>query len=149
MFYAHVGNCEESSPAMAEYVMFDAAVRHNDITVATPMPFFRFEHLMFVLAYGYSIQKPAWFRKAFPMRPTRGEREANSYYTFWYEALLQDGFLPDMDSRNHAINPFRLEKKSGLRIITSWCTTDGMTDRQTNRKKIKGRGTSSRLHIFR
>ena len=61
--------------------------------------------------------------------------------TFWEEALLLDRFLRDMDSRNHAINPVRLEKKSDL------CTppfmvhygrhnrqTDRQTDRQTERQ---------------
>ena len=36
--------------------------------------FFRSEHLMLVLAHGYSFEMLAWTRKGFPGRPKRGER---------------------------------------------------------------------------
>ena len=32
--------------------------------------FFRFEHLMLILAHGYSFEVVMWSRKAFPGRPT-------------------------------------------------------------------------------
>ena len=49
-------------------VMFDAAVwRNGGLSHAN---FFRFEHLMLVLAHGYSFETLAWSRKAFPGRPT-------------------------------------------------------------------------------
>ena len=70
---------------------------------------------MLVLARGYSFEILAWSRKASP-RLHHEEKEMRTFPpTFWDEALLLDGFLRDMDSRNHAINHVRLEKKSGLR----------------------------------
>ena len=61
--------------------------------------------------------------------------------TFREEALLLDGFLRDIDSRNHAINPSRLEKNQTFIPPPSWCTTDDVTNKQTDRQTLKGRGT--------
>ena len=128
MLRVHVDNSEEEScSAMAEEVMFDAVVwRNGGLSHAN---FFRFEHLMLVLAYGYSFETLAWSRKAFPGRPTWGERKANFSSTFWEAALLLDGLLRDMDSRNHAIHPVLLAKYQSFIPLPSWCTTDDMTDR--------------------
>ena len=39
------------------------------------------------------------------------EKEKQTFSsTFWEEALLPDGFLRDIDSRNHASNPFVLKE---------------------------------------
>ena len=84
-------------------------------------------------------------------RPFRGvqheEKKKQTFSsTFWEAALLLDGFLRDMDSRNHAINPILLAKYQSFIPLPSWCTADDMTDRQiyrqTNRQTIKARGTS-------
>ena len=51
---------------------------------------------------------PTWSVKAFPGRTTWEERKHIIFSsTFWEEALLLDGFLGDIDSRNPAINPYR------------------------------------------
>ena len=52
------------------------------------------------------------------------------YFTFGEEALLLDGFLRDIDSCNHAINPSRLEKNQTFTPLPSLCTTDDVTDKQ-------------------
>ena len=63
------------------------------------------------------------------------ETEMPTFFsTFGEEALLLDGFLRDIDSRNHAINPSVLGKTQTFKPPPSWCTTDDMTNRQTNRK---------------
>ena len=65
-----------------------------------------------------------WSIKAFPGRTTWGERKHTIFSsTFWEEALLLDGILGAIDSRNPAINPYRamefgLELKSkGEQIV--------------------------------
>ena len=66
--------------------------------------------------------------------------------TFGEEALLLDGFFRDIDSRNHAINQSRLEKNQTFIPPPSWCTTDDMTGRQTERQ-LKRHGTYRILRI--
>ena len=60
--------------------MFDAAVWHNGGLLHAN--FFRLGHLMLVLAHGYSFEIVVWSRKAFPGRPTCGERKANFFLHF-------------------------------------------------------------------
>ena len=50
------------------------------------------------------------------------------------EALLLDGFLRDIDSRNDAINPSRLEINQTFIPPPSWCTTDDVTDKHIDRQ---------------
>ena len=58
------------------------------------------------------------------------EKEMQTFSsTFGEEALLLDGFLRDIDSRNHAINPSHLQKNQTI-PPSLWCTTDDVTDRQ-------------------
>ena len=56
--------------------------------------------------------------------------------SFGEEALLLDGFLRDIDSRNHAINPSRFAKKSDLQT-PAFMVHYGRHGKQTNRKTIK------------
>ena len=51
-------------------MMFDAVVRHKFNGGLSRALFLRFEHLMLVLAHGYSFQVVAWSRKAFSGRRT-------------------------------------------------------------------------------
>ena len=74
------GTCEESWSAMAEWVMFDVVVSHDG--GLSHAIFFRFDHLMLVLAHGYSFETLAWSRNVFPGRPTWGERKANFFLHF-------------------------------------------------------------------
>ena len=61
--------------------------------------------------------------------------------TFREEALLLDGFLGDIDSRNPAINPYSLEKQTDLHtpFIVISEQHDKQTNKQTNRKTMKKR----------
>ena len=61
----------------------------------------------------------------------------NSSSSFGQEALLLDGSLRDIDSRNHAINPSRSEKNQTFIPPPSWGTTDDVTDKQIDRQTIK------------
>ena len=126
--------------------MFDTAVRYNG--GLSHANFFQFEHLMLVLAHGYSFEILAWSRKTFPGRQHEEKEKQTFSSTFWEAALLLDGFLRDMDLRNHTINPVLLAKYQSFIPLPSWCTTDDMTDRQTNRQTIKARGTSRRLRLL-
>ena len=72
------------------------------------------------------------------------------------EALLLKGFLRDIDSRNQAINPSDLEKSDLstplFMVYLLLCYTDDMTNRrtnkQTNRRQLKVRGTYRVLRIL-
>ena len=76
------------------------------------------------------------------------EKEMQTFSsTFGEVALLLDGFLRDIDSRNHAINPSVLGKNHTFKPPPSWCTMDNMTNRQTERA-LKGRGTYRILRIL-
>ena len=66
------------------------------------------------------------------------EKEMQTFSsTFGEKALLLDGFLRDIDSRNHAINPSRLEKNQTFIPPPSWGTTDDVTEKQIDRQIIK------------
>ena len=69
-------------------------------------------------------------------------------FTFGEEALLLDGFPQDIDSRNHAINPSRLEKNQTFKPLPSWCTMDDMTNKHTDRQTLQGCGTYRILRIL-
>ena len=61
-------------------------------------------------------------------------KKSKLFLHFREEVLLLDGFLRDIDSPNHAINPVRLEQKSDLLPLPSRCTkSDRQTDRQTDK----------------
>ena len=91
-----------------------------------------------------------WCGVARPFLGVQHEKKEKQTFssTFWEEALLLAGFLRDIDSRNHAINPILLAKYQIFIPLPSWCTTDDMTNRQTDRQTIKARGTYSRLRLL-
>ena len=98
------------------------------------MPFFRFEHLMLVMAHGDSFETLACSRKAFSGRPTQGERKTNFLVHFLGSSTstgqisLRHGFA---QSRNQSCSSHKI---SELHTLPSWCTTDDMTDRQIDRQ---------------
>ena len=98
------------------------------------MPFFRFQPLMLVFAHGYSFETLPRSGKAFLGVQHEGKEKQTLSSTFWEAALLLDGFLRDIDSRSHAINLVLLAKYQIFIPLTSWCTTDDMTDKQTDNK---------------
>ena len=73
---------------------------------------------------------PAWSIEDFSGRRTWCEKEQRFSSTSGEEALLLDGFLRDIDSRNHAIIPSRLVKNqtSISPLHGALRTTDKQTD---------------------
>ena len=128
---------------MAEEVMFDAAVWNNG--GFSHANFFLFEHLMLILAHGYSFQIVAWSRKAFPGRPTWGERKANFFLHFFGKKHFcwTDFFETYIRAITQSI-PFFSNKNQVFIPLPSWCSTDDATDKQADNK---GPWTSSRLHL--
>ena len=71
---------------------------------------------------------------------------AKLFLHFGEEALLLDGFLGDIDSRYHAINPNRLEKLD--LHIPSFMVHYGRLDKQTDRQKDNYRGVEPLVHYL-
>ena len=141
----HAVHCgEESWSAMVEWVMIDAAVWHNGRL--SHANFFRFAHLMLVLAHGYSFQIVAWSRKALPGSRTWGERKANFFLHFLGKKHFcrTDFFETSIRAITQSIS-FVLKRNQISIPLPSWCTTsDTQTDRTCDRQ-LKSRETSRRL----
>ena len=75
------------------------------------------------------------------------EREKHTFSSKFWEAPLVDSCLRDIDSRNHAINPVRLKKKSDLHT-PPFVVHYERHGRQTDRQTIKVRGTYWRLRLL-
>ena len=92
-----------------------------------------------------------WYRKAngsmaIPGRQPWGERKANFFLHFSEEALLLDGFFRDTDSRNHALNPVLLQKKSDLHTPPFIVISERQTNRQ-DRKTTKAVGNLQKTNV--
>ena len=133
----------ESWSAMAEWVMFDAAVWCNG--GLSHAIFFRFGHLMLFLAHGYSFQIVTRSRKAFPGRPTWGEKA--SFFLHFSGRSTSAGRISLRHRFAQSHNQFR---SSRTKIRSSYPSLHGAlrTTCQTDRQAIKAHGTYSRLRLF-
>ena len=127
--------------------MFDAALsKACDLSRGN---FLWFQHLVRIFVERYRLKCQIHLDR--PQLGIENEEVKSrvSSSIFWEEALLLDGFVRDIDSRNHAINTSRLEK-----IIPSYppfMVISERHDKQTNKlteMRLKRRGTYIILRIL-